>query len=89
LETKETVLIYFLCLLRRDDTNLIIFATKFASRVGDRVDMKLARSRLARKFSKSLDELLLEIVGYIILLAEENYTALGDWLIVRRVFDEN
>lgn len=49
-----------------------------AAGVADGVDVK-ARSRgLAGELAQSVDEFLLEVVGELVLLAEEDNTALGD-----------
>lgn len=75
---EEPVAVYLLCLLGRDDTDLIVFPTKLSAGVGNRMDMKLRRRWLARELTKALHKFFLEIVCDIILLAEENNTSLGD-----------
>ena len=64
---------------RRDDADLVILV-QLAARVVDGVDVQLGGGRLARELAEALDELLLEVVGYFVLLAEEDDSTLGYWL---------
>lgn len=77
-EALEAVGIQLLRLLRRDDADLVVLCAVLASRVADRVDMQARRCRLARQLTQSVDELLLQVVCQVVLLAEEYHTALRD-----------
>lgn len=71
--------IQLLGLLRRDDTNLVIFLDiVLPTGVVDGVDMQLGSGRLAAELAESLDELLLDLVCDIVLLTEEDDATLGD-----------
>ena len=63
----------------RDDADLVV-RVQVAPGVVDGVDVQLGGGRLARELAEALDELLLEVVGYVVLLAEEDDAALRDWL---------
>jgi hypothetical protein len=77
---QELVLVDLLGLLRADDTNLIVTATKATTGVDHGVDMQFRGFWFARKFTQALDELLLKVIVDVILLAEEDYSTLRDYI---------
>jgi hypothetical protein len=74
----EAVRVELLVLLRRDDADVVVLAAQATAAVGDRVDVQLGGGGLARELTKALDELLLEVVVEVILLAEEDHTSTRD-----------
>lgn len=60
----------------RDDADLVVLV-QLAPGVVDGVDVQLGGGGLARELAEALDELLLEVVGDVVLLAEEDDPALG------------
>lgn len=62
---------------RRYDADLVIIV-QLTTRIVDRVDVQLGGGGLARELAEALDELLLEVIGDVVLLAEEDDAALGD-----------
>lgn len=62
-----------------DGADFRVAAAQLALGVEDRVDMQLRRLRLAAELAETLNELLLEIVGEVVLLAEEDNATLGDY----------
>lgn len=79
-KVQQFVLVDLLCLFRADDADLIVTSAETAASVNHRVDVQLRSLWLARELTQTLYELLLEIVGDVILLAEEDNTALRDWI---------
>lgn len=77
-KVQEFVLVDLLGLLGADDAYLIVAATETSAGIDDRMNVQLRRLGLARELAQALHKLLLEIVGDVILLAKEDYTALGD-----------
>lgn len=68
--------INLLGLLRRDDANLIVLATVLPGCIVHWVDVQLGSGRLPGLLPQALHELLLEIIGDVVLLAEENNASL-------------
>lgn len=64
---------------RRDDADLVVLAAAVARGVDDGVDVQARRRRLARQLAEPLHELLLQVVGDVVLLAEEDHAAARDW----------
>ena len=77
---QELVLVDLLGLLGADDTNLVVTATKTTTGVDHGVYVQLRGLWLPRKLTQALDELLLEIIVNIILLAEEDDSTLRDYV---------
>lgn len=69
--------IQILGLLRADHRDLIIFAAKGATTVGDGMNMKLGSSGFAGELAQALCQFLLEIIVEVILFAEEDDATLG------------
>lgn len=65
-------------LLRANSANLWVLAAPFALRVEERVDVKTRGCGAAAEFTEFVDEFLLEVVGEVVLGAEEDDTSLGD-----------
>jgi len=63
---------------RADRADLRIAPPQLAFGIQDRVDVEFGCFWLAGKFTKSLDEFLLKIVGEVVLLPEEDDTTLRD-----------
>lgn len=59
-------------LLGRDGADLVVAAAVLARRVDDGVDVQLRGRRLARQLAQPLDQLLLQVVVDVVLLAEED-----------------
>jgi hypothetical protein len=57
-------------------------AVAFTFRVEDGVDVEARGGGFARGEAEALDELLLEVGCQVVLGAEEDYAALGDWLVL-------
>lgn len=70
------LLVVLVKLNRADGANLRITATEFSLIVQERVDMQARCSGSSSQFSKSENELFLEVVGEVILGTEENDTTL-------------
>lgn len=75
---REPVLVQCLGLLRGDDADLVVATTVLAAGVADGVDVKARSCGLAGELAESVNEFLLEVIGEVILLAEEDDTALGN-----------
>lgn len=73
---EEALGIELLKARRGDNADLIVANAVRPRGVADRVDMQPRRGGLAGKLAQSLDQLLLELVRDVILLAEEDDTAL-------------
>lgn len=58
--------------------NLIVTNAEFRCTIQHWVDMQRGSGRFAREDPERLDELFLQLVGEVILSAENNYTPLGD-----------
>jgi len=70
-------------LLRRDDADLIVLGTVFALGIADRVDVKAGCGWLACQLAQPVNQLLLQVIGQVVLLAEKDYATLGDfWVLV-------
>ena len=78
LDEQAVPAVDLLGLLGRNDANLIVLASELPARVGDGMDVQLGRGRLAAELTEALHKLLLEIVGDVVLLTEENHTTAGD-----------
>jgi hypothetical protein len=76
---RGAVFVELLCLLGGDDRDLIVVATEATAAVGDRVDVEAGLLGFAGELAEFLDELFLEVVVEVVLFAEEDYAALGDW----------
>ena len=63
---------------RRDDADLIVLAATVPRGVDDGVDMQARRRGLARELAEPLHQLLLQIVGDVVLLTEEDDAAARD-----------
>lgn len=61
----------------RNNADLVVLVL-LAGRVHDWVDVQPGGLRLAGQLAEALDKLLLEVVGDVILLPEEDDAALGD-----------
>jgi hypothetical protein len=57
-------------------------AVAFTFRVEDGVDVEAGSGGFAGGAAEALDELLLEVGCQVVLGAEEDYAALGDWLVL-------
>lgn len=68
--------IELLGLFRRDDADLIVLAAMLPRCVVHWMDMQLGRGWFPCQFTQTLHKLLLEIIGDVILLAEEDNPAL-------------
>lgn len=77
-EIQEPVLIYFLSLFGADDTDLVVASTKTSTSIDDRMDVQFRSLWFARELAQTLHKLLLEVIGDVVLLAEEDHTALRD-----------
>lgn len=66
-----------------DDTDFVVRVV-VATRVHNGVNVELRGGGLAGLLAKALDELLLEVVGDVVLLAEEDDAPLGDCANVSR-----
>lgn len=71
-----------LVLLGTNCANLWVLATPFALGVEERVDVKTRGGGAAAELAEFEDEFLLEVVGEVVLSAEEDDASLGDcsWL---------
>jgi len=67
-----------LALLRADGADLGVASAELPLRVEDRVDVEARGRRAARELAEAEDELLLQVVGQVVLGAEEDDPALGD-----------
>jgi hypothetical protein len=76
----EAVRVQLLGLLGRDDADLVVLAAVLAGGVADGVDVQSGRCGLARQLAQPVDQLLLQVVGEVVLGAEEDDAALGDWV---------
>ncbi len=74
----EAIRVELLGLLGGDDADLVVLAAMVASGVADGVDVQTRGGGLARQLAQTVDELLLQVVGHIVLGAEEDDTTLGD-----------
>lgn len=61
----------------RDDADLWV-VSELTGPVEDRVDMQCRRGRFPCQLAQALDELLLQVVGQVVLFAEEDHAALAD-----------
>jgi hypothetical protein len=62
-----------------DDTDLVVDVLASAG-VHDRVNMQFRSRGLARELAEALDELLLQLVGQVVLLAEEDDATFRDYV---------
>ncbi len=76
---EQFIPIDFLSLLGGDDTDFIVFPTQLTSRIGDGMNMEFGCGRLAGELAETLNELFLQVIVYIVLLAEEHHTSLRDF----------
>lgn len=74
----EAVRVDLLGLDGRDDADLVVLAAELAAGIADGVDVQARGRRLARQLAEAVDELLLQVVGQVVLGAEEDDAALGD-----------
>ncbi len=74
----EAVRVDLLGLDGRDDADLVVLAAELAAGVADGVDVQARGGGLARELAEAVDELLLQVVGQVVLGAEEDDAALGD-----------
>lgn len=81
----EAVRVERFLLLRGDDADFVVATAVLARRVADGVDVEARGGGLAGELAEALDEFLLEVVGEVVLLAEEDDAALGDWGVLVRV----
>lgn len=81
----EAVRVERFLLLRGDDADFVVAAAVLTRRVADGVDVQARGGGLAGELAEALDEFLLEVVGEVVLLAEEDDAALGDWGVLVRV----
>ena len=86
-KVQELVLVYLFGLFGADDANLVVAATETSPSVDDGMDMQFRCLRLAGELAQTLHKLLLEVVGDVVLFAEEDYTALRDYHPVRPHLD--
>lgn len=63
----------------RNMRDLIVAHAKFRGAVEHRVDVQRGGGRLAGKDSQGLDKLFLQLVGEVVLGAEDDHASLGDW----------
>lgn len=68
--------VQFLGLHRRDDADLIVLVLR-ATGVHDGVNVQLGGFGFARELAEALDEFLLQVIGHVVLLSEEDDAALG------------
>jgi hypothetical protein len=78
-EVGEAALVHLARLLGADNADLVVAAAEPAARVADRVDVQPRRRGLARERAQALRQLLLQLVGQVVLRAEEDDAALRDW----------
>ena len=69
-----------LVLLGANSANLRIITAKISFGVEKRVDVEAGTGWSSAELAESVDELLLEVVGKVVLSTEENNTALGDYI---------
>lgn len=62
-----------------DGADLRVVASELAFRVKERVDMEARRLRSPGEFAEAEDQLFLEVVGEVVLCAEEDDATLGDF----------
>ena len=80
LATGEPLAVQLLLLLGRDDADLVVLAAVLARRVADGVDVQARRGGFAGQLAEAVDEFLLEVICQVVLGAEEDDAALGDFL---------
>jgi hypothetical protein len=68
-----------LVLDRADSADFRVVTAKLTLRVQNGVDMKRIGGGASRELSKTVNELLLELIGEFVLGTEEDDTAFGDW----------
>lgn len=69
----ERVRVYLLGVQRGNHADLVIFASVLPPRVGDGVNVETGALGLSCELPESLHELLLQLVGDVVLLTEEDY----------------
>jgi hypothetical protein len=74
----EAIRVNLLGLLRRDDADLVVIPPVLTTRIGDGVDMKTRGLGLAGQLAEPVDQHLLQVVGEVVLSAEEDNAALRD-----------
>ena len=75
----EAVGVELLGLLGRDDGDLVVAAAVLAGRIANGVDVQAGGLGLAGQLAEVVDQLLLQVIREVVLGAEEDNSALGDW----------
>lgn len=75
---RIAVRVELLGLLRRDDAYLVVSGAVLALGIADGVDVQPRSRGLARQLAESVNKLLLQVIGQVVLGAEEDNSALGD-----------
>ena len=78
LDLRKAVRVDLLGLLRRDDADLVVSGAAAAGAVVNWVNVESRGRRLSAQLSKALDEFFLEVIGDVVLFAEENDASLRD-----------